>query len=267
VGGTFTPDADRRDQQTSQALFWETLEIIQLAWKGEPFSYPGRFYTVPRPGWFDQKNPRDALDPRFFSPEGELKRLEVVPVPYQKPAPQIWVMAESEGSSAEVGRRGLGALSYAQSFEQTRAARAAYRKAQAAAGGKAAGLKESLAVMRPIYVAPTQAAAEAVMRPAINRLMTFGVRADLDRARARKAFLAKDEPFDDRDLEPDWFDYLVSRGHVHAGTPEYVTDRLKRFQEELGCEHVVLHWAFPEVTFDQYRGSLRLFAEKVMPRF
>ena len=121
--------------------------------------------------------------------------------------------------------------------------------------------------MRPIFVAPTQAEAEAVMRPAINGVMAMGVRAELDQTNARKSFLAKDEPFDTRDLSLDWFDYLVKIGHVHVGTPEYVTDRLKRFQQEIGCEHFVLHWAVPVVTFDQYRSSLRLFAEKVMPKF
>jgi alkanesulfonate monooxygenase SsuD/methylene tetrahydromethanopterin reductase-like flavin-dependent oxidoreductase (luciferase family) len=264
VNGNFNPKADRRDQKTSQALYWESLDIIQLAWKGEPFSYKGKFYTFPMPGWFDERTPLDRLDPRFFTREGELTHLQLVPTPFQKPSPPIWVMAESESSNAEVGRRGLGVLSYAQSFEQTRAAWTAYREARAATGSPN---KERLAVMRPIFVAPTQAEAEAVMRPAINRLMAHGVRRDIDQSRARRGFLAKHEPFDESELQLDWFDFLVRRGHVHVGTPEYVVDRLKRFQEELGCEHFVLHWAVPLVTFEQYRASLRLFAEKVMPKF
>ena len=75
------------------------------------------------------------------------------------------------------------------------------------------------------------------------------------------------EALDQHDLECDWFDFLVKHGHIHAGTPQYVTERLKRFQTELGCEHIVLHWAVPRVTFEEYRNSLTLFADKVMPNF
>jgi alkanesulfonate monooxygenase SsuD/methylene tetrahydromethanopterin reductase-like flavin-dependent oxidoreductase (luciferase family) len=264
VNGNFNRNADRRNQKVSQALYWETLEIIQLAWKGEPFKFKGEFYEIPMPGWFDQKNPVDKLDRRFFTKEGELTHLQLIPTPYQRPSPPIWVMADSLSSHTEIARRGLGALSYAQSFEQTRAAWTAYRQARKSTDNPG---KERLALMRPIFVAPTQAEAEAAMRPAINGVMAMGVRADLDQTNARRSFLAKDEPFDKSDLNTDWFDYLVKRGHVHVGTPEYVTDRLKRFQEELGCEHFVLHWAIPVLTFDQYRSSLRLFAEKVMPKF
>ena len=105
------------------------------------------------------------------------------------------------------------------------------------------------------------------MRPAINSMMQAGPRANADPVNARKLFLASTEHLDDADLKGDWFDFLVRRGHVHVGSPEFVTDRLKRFQSELGCEHFVLHWAVPLVTFEQYRSSLTLFSEKVMPKF
>jgi alkanesulfonate monooxygenase SsuD/methylene tetrahydromethanopterin reductase-like flavin-dependent oxidoreductase (luciferase family) len=264
VNGNFNRHADRRNQPVSQEVFWETLEIIQLAWKGKPFNYKGKYYELPMPGWFDKASPREMIDPRFFTSEGELTHLQLVPLPMQKPSPPIWIMAESEKSNAEAARRGLGVLSYAQSFEQMRAAWSAYREAFVPS---AITPKEQLAIMRPIFVANSQAEAEAVMRPAINSMMQAGPRANADPVNARKLFLAGTEQLDDVDLKGDWFDFLVRRGHVHVGSPEFVTDRLKRFQSELGCEHFVLHWAVPLVTFEQYRSSLTLFSEKVMPKF
>lgn len=121
--------------------------------------------------------------------------------------------------------------------------------------------------MRPIFVARTQAEAEAVMRPAINSMMQSGPRRNADPINAKKLFLARCEQLDDVDTKSDWFDFLVRRGHVHVGSPEYVTDRLKRFQTELGCEHFVLHWAVPQITFEQYKSSLTLFSERVMTQF
>lgn len=264
VNGNFNRNADRRNQVVNQELFWETLEIIQLAWKGEPFRFKGKYYEFPVPGWYDEATPKEDLDPRFFAQDRELTHLQLVPLPLQKPTPPIWVMAESAKSNAEAARRSLGVLSYAQSFEQMRAAWTAYR---AAFQPSATTPKERLAIMRPIFVAKTMTEAEAVMRPAINSMMQSGPRRNADPINARKLFLSSSEELDDADRAGDWFDFLVRRGHVHVGTPEYVTERLRRFQTELGCEHFVLHWAVPLVTYEQYKSSLTLFSEKVMTQF
>jgi alkanesulfonate monooxygenase SsuD/methylene tetrahydromethanopterin reductase-like flavin-dependent oxidoreductase (luciferase family) len=266
VNGNFHPKADRRNQQVNQALFWESLDIIELALKGEPFRYAGEFYRFPLPGWRDDKTPKNELDPRFYAPDGELTHLQVMPGTCQKPLPPIWLMAESVSSTVQAARRGMGVMSYAQSFEQTKAAWGAYRATRRNEGA-AAGAPERLAAMRPIFVAPTQAAAEAVMRPAINLLMERGVRASPDLEAARRAFMARDEVLTPQDLTDDWFDFLVRKEHCHVGTPEYVTDRIRKFVAELDCDHLVLFWAVPLVTFAEYRQSLVLFAEKVMPKF
>jgi len=121
--------------------------------------------------------------------------------------------------------------------------------------------------MRPVFVARTQAAAEAVMRPAINLMMKRGVRASADLEGARRLFMASDEKLVPQDLTDDWFDFLVRHGHCHVGTPDYVTDRIRWVADELGCNHVVLFWAVPLVTFEEYRQSLTLFADRVMPNF
>jgi alkanesulfonate monooxygenase SsuD/methylene tetrahydromethanopterin reductase-like flavin-dependent oxidoreductase (luciferase family) len=266
VNGNFNPLADRRNQQVNQALFWESLDIIELALKGEPFRFEGKFYTLPMPGWRDDKTPLNELDPRYYAPDGELTHLKVMPETYQRPMPPPWLMADTVSSTVQAARRGMGVMSFAQSFEQTKAAWAAYR-ANRPNDGLAAGAPERLAAMRPIYVAPTQAAAEAVMRPAINMMMERGVRKNSDLEAARRAFLAMDEELTPPDLTDDWFDFLVRKGHCHVGTPEYVTDRLQKFADELSCNHLVLFWALPLVTFEEYRQSLTLFAEKVMPKF
>ena len=175
-------------------------------------------------------------------------------------------MADTVGSHVAAARRGMGAMSYAQSIRQTKAAWDAYRAARPN-DGAAAQAPERLAAMRPIFVARTQAEAEAVMRPAINLNMQRGVRASSDLEAARRAFLAADESLEPRDLTDDWFDFLVRKEHCHVGTPDYVTERLQKFAETLRCAHMVLFWALPLVTFAEYRQSLELFAEKVMPRF
>jgi alkanesulfonate monooxygenase SsuD/methylene tetrahydromethanopterin reductase-like flavin-dependent oxidoreductase (luciferase family) len=266
VNGNFHPKADRRDQRVNQALFWESLDIIELAWKGEPFRYEGEFYRFPMPGWRDENVPGGKLDPRYYASDGELTHLGLMPLPYQKPMPPRWLMADTVSSFVQAARRGMGVMSYGQTLEKTKEAFAAYRAVRSN-DGPAPGEPERLAAMRPIFVAPTQAAAEAVMRPAINLMMQRGVRASTNLEGARRLFMASDEKLVPQDLTDDWFDFLVRRDHCHVGTPEYVTDRIQRLADELGCNHVVLFWALPLVTFEEYRQSLTLFADKVMPNF
>ena len=82
----------------------------------------------------------------------------------------------------------------------------------------------------------------------------------------RKAFLASYEE-DEDDGKNDWYDFLKEHDWCLVGTPEEVTDKLKRFEAELGMEHLILYWAMPGVNFEQMTASVKLFADKVMPNF
>jgi alkanesulfonate monooxygenase SsuD/methylene tetrahydromethanopterin reductase-like flavin-dependent oxidoreductase (luciferase family) len=256
TAGNFNPDADRRDQEKNRRLFWESFEIVRKALAGGPFSHRGDFYTVPVPGWFEEP----PLDPRYYSPEGELVALEINPRPKQEPLP-MWLMADSLSTTVEGAERGLGVISWGQSFERTREAIAAYRAAYSNGGSP-----ERIGVMRPVFVARTRAEAEAVMRPAINLLME-NIVGKSPSWNSRKAFLGSDEELTDADLELDWFDFLDGRGWCLVGTPEEVVEKLRRFERELDVHHLVNYWAIPLIRFDQMMESQRLFADEVMPEF
>src|SRR5580692_10975946 len=87
-------------------------------------------------------------------------------------------------------------------------------------------------------------------RPGLSRRRDHG-----PTARDQRAHYARSEQF------------LVRREQCHVGTPEYVTDRIRKYADELGCNHMILFWAVPLVTFGEYRHSLTLFADKVIPNF
>jgi alkanesulfonate monooxygenase SsuD/methylene tetrahydromethanopterin reductase-like flavin-dependent oxidoreductase (luciferase family) len=261
----FNVDADRRDQERNKALFWETYEIVQKAWGGR-FSHEGEFYTFPVPGWRDESLPPEQLDADYYGPDGELIALEVQPSPYQQPFPPTWLMADSLGSSVAGAKRDLGVISWGQTFELTREVWGACRAAREAELGAGSAEGERLGIMRPVFVARTAEEAEAAMRPSVNMLFDHIV--GLTAAWAgRKAFLASDEELTDEALEQDWFDFLNDRGWCLVGTPEQVTEQLKRFESELGCKHLINYWALPLIEFDQMIASTKLFADEVMPHF
>lgn len=72
------------DREESQARFDEALEVIELAWRGEPFEYTGRFHRYPR----------IALNTR----------------PLQQPSPPIALAALSPATYARIGAQGYNLM-------------------------------------------------------------------------------------------------------------------------------------------------------------
>jgi alkanesulfonate monooxygenase SsuD/methylene tetrahydromethanopterin reductase-like flavin-dependent oxidoreductase (luciferase family) len=51
-----------------------------------------------------------------------------------------------------------------------------------------------------------------------------------------------------------------------AGSPRTVADQLQAQIDESGVNYVACRFAFGDITFDEARRSIELFAEQVMPR-
>jgi alkanesulfonate monooxygenase SsuD/methylene tetrahydromethanopterin reductase-like flavin-dependent oxidoreductase (luciferase family) len=75
------------DQELTREMVAETLPQIVRMWKEENYSYDGRFFSMP------ERN--------------------VLPKPYTKPHPPLWVAAGSPGTFELAARQGLGVLCFA----------------------------------------------------------------------------------------------------------------------------------------------------------
>ncbi|MEF8841736.1 MAG: LLM class flavin-dependent oxidoreductase [Haloarculaceae archaeon] len=62
------------------------------------------------------------------------------------------------------------------------------------------------------------------------------------------------------------FEDLASDRFI-LGSPEAVVEGIERYRREFGMDHLVLRSRWPGMPAETERGSLRLFAEEVMPRF
>jgi len=125
----------------NRARFDEALEIIRLAWTQERFSYRGRFYQV--------------------------EDITVVPRPLQRPHPPIRVAVHTAESFAHIGDLGLSIYSGTTTtpLPQLREYMALYRAHLTAAGH--AWRSDQMALMLPVHVGATAAAARAAMRPGV----------------------------------------------------------------------------------------------------
>jgi alkanesulfonate monooxygenase SsuD/methylene tetrahydromethanopterin reductase-like flavin-dependent oxidoreductase (luciferase family) len=231
--GFRVPLADNR------ARFDEALTIIRLAWTEERFSYRGRFWDV--------------------------EDLAVVPKPVQRPHPPIRVGVHTPESFAHIGDLGLPIYSGTTTtpLPQLRECLALYR-AHLAAAGHGWG-PEQMALMFPVHVGATGAAARAAMRPGVHQYYrnvqtifsqlpeSFGEH--LPRLRTIEETV--------RNLPYERF----CREQGVFGDAAEVIDRLQAARDEFGLSQII-GWfdQGARLPRDEVERTLRRFAEQVMPK-
>jgi alkanesulfonate monooxygenase SsuD/methylene tetrahydromethanopterin reductase-like flavin-dependent oxidoreductase (luciferase family) len=223
----------------SRDRFQESLDIILKAWTLEGFSHSGKYFTV--------------------------DNLTVVPRPYQKPHPPIWVAATTQDTFPMVGHMGFSLVTGLRGFDVPEAMRhlGAYRAARRAAGHAGDG---NVYLRIPVYVAATAAQARsepedstmrAYRRLAENMASSVGAAGTtVSEERAERAERLSHVTYED-----------VLRDRVAYGTPDMVVDRLRELRDQLGLSGVIAESNVGgRVPLDRVLNSIRLYAQEVAPR-
>ncbi len=223
----------------NRARFDEALEIIRLAWTQERFSYRGAFW--------------------------EVENLSVVPRPVQQPHPPIRVAVHTAESFAHIGDRGWPIYSGTTTtpLPQLREYMQLYRRRLSAAGHP--WREDQMALMFPVHVDATGAAARDAMRPGVlqyykNIHAIFAPLPD-----SYGDHLPRLKNIEDTIANPPYDKFF--RDQAVFGDAAEVVDRLQAAREEFGLSQVIA-W------FDQgcrlpraeVERAMRRFAEHVMPK-
>jgi alkanesulfonate monooxygenase SsuD/methylene tetrahydromethanopterin reductase-like flavin-dependent oxidoreductase (luciferase family) len=223
----------------NRARFDEALEIIRLAWTRERFSYRGAFYQV--------------------------EDVSVVPQPVQRPHPPIRVAVHTAESFAHIGDLGLAIYSGTTTtpLPQLRDYMALYREHLAAAGHP--WQKDQMALMLPVHVGATSAAARDAMRPGVlkyykNLEVIFSQLPDSYTDHLPRLKMIRDTianlPYE-----------KFCRDQGVFGDAAEVVDRLQAARDEFGLSQIIC-W------FDQgamlpradVERAMRRFTDEVMPK-
>src|SRR5882672_5822235 len=223
----------------SRERFQESLDVILKAWTQEGFSHSGKYFSC--------------------------DNLTVVPRPYQKPHPPIWVAATTQDTFPMVGRMGFSLVTGLRGFDVPEAVRHlnAYRSALREAGHQGDG---NVYLRIPVYVAATAARAQsepeestmrAYRRLAENMASSVGASGTtVSEERAQRA---------DR-LSQVTYDELL-RDRVAYGTPDMVVDRLRALRNELGVSGFIMESNVGgRIPIERVLNSIRLYATEVAPR-
>lgn len=225
--------------EESRERFQESLEVILKAWTQERFSHAGTYFTI--------------------------NDLSVVPRPYQKPHPPIWVAATTQETFPLVGRMGFSLVTGLRGFDVPQVAQnlEMYRQARQE-GGHASD--EGVYLRIPVYVADTAAQArsepEASTMRAYRRLASnfagsigkAGTTASEDRA--ERAARLSQASYDD-----------LLKNRLAYGTPDMVVERLCQLRDELGLSGVIMESNVGGlIPLEGVLHSIRLYAQEVAPR-
>ena len=223
----------------NRGRFDEALEIIRRAWTQERFSFRGTYYQV--------------------------EDVAVVPRPLQRPHPPIRVAVHTAESFAHIGDLGVPIYSgtTTTALPQLREYMALYRTHLAAAGH--AWQSDQMALMLPVHVGTTSAAARDAMRPGVlkyykNLEVIFSQLPDsyadhLPRLKMIRETIAN-LPYE-----------KFFRDQAVFGDAAEVVDRLQAVRDEFGLSQII-GWfdQGSRLPRDQVERSMQRFAETVMPK-
>ena len=195
----------------SQARFAETLEILKEAWKGERFSFHGKFF--------------------------HFENVLVGPRPYQLPHPPMRMAANSPESFAFVGRSGLplfvGLRDHG--IPELRTHLVTYRTAWREAGHPGDG---DVCLRLPVYAASTAKAARE--EPHENITYFFRRHAELTRSGLGRADTGPEARRQAKVRQLDELSYdEILETRVAFGTAPALVDRLGALRDDLGLTGIV----------------------------
>jgi len=221
------------DLSESRARFEEAVDILMLAFKGEPFSYKGEFFN------FGQTS--------------------IFPTPIQNPHPPIFVVGQSIESIEATVKRGFNVVSggFGVPIQRLREFRKGFEAMEVDPAVKS---KVRISTQRPVYVTHDDSELPAIVEQARwNMRVTLSLRAGLERVENGKAIAVpmEKEPTDRELLD----NYFV------MGTPKRCIEQLHELNDAMGLTHFNASFWFGDLPREKVLNSMRLFAEEVMPAF
>jgi len=214
----------------SRERFQETLDILLKAWTQERFSHKGRYF--------------------------EFNDVCIMPKPYQTPHPPIRIAATTQDTYPLVGRMGYPIFIAVRttSIADLKRFIGGYHEAWRAAGHPGRG---PVGLIVPVYVAET--ARRAREEPETSTMHFFHTIGEALRESPNRGV-------DGERLIRISYPEVLEDLAVY-GTPEAVTERLLELREALGYSSLSV-WmnVGGRIPNERVLASMRLFAERVMPR-
>ena len=254
-------ESDLKDQAKNFRLFSETLEIMKKAWSKDFFSHKGEFYNYPSPNFIWQHDMSPPNKNIVDLKTNELKKISVLPKPFQKPFPPISQVVDGERSIQWAAENGLNTIMWIPTVKALKKRFEIFRDAKSKAENRNVQLGEGVSLVRDMFVADTMDEAKKMAGEHIVNYMRW-----VCHWRGLGNHMDPGEELPETKNKLDLLNYeFLHKRNLLFGTPEFVIDKIKELQDELNLQNLQVWSNFPGVKHEDAMRSIKLFTEKVIP--
>jgi alkanesulfonate monooxygenase SsuD/methylene tetrahydromethanopterin reductase-like flavin-dependent oxidoreductase (luciferase family) len=223
----------------SRARFTEGMEQVRLLLEQENVTSEGRFHSF--------------------------RNTTSLPRPTQKPRPPFWVACTvTPESFAETGKSGHAVMAIPLAVKHMEELIGAYRKAWRDAGHKGSG---RVMLAFHMFCHEDRDKAWSIAREPMHRYLRSIVEAASDWTTVKSRDYAGYDKMIEM-LSKETIESQVASGAAFIGTPDDISDQIARYLDGIGgFESASLQVNFNTIGYEDAERSMRLFSEKVMPRF
>jgi alkanesulfonate monooxygenase SsuD/methylene tetrahydromethanopterin reductase-like flavin-dependent oxidoreductase (luciferase family) len=229
--------------EETQGRYEESLDILELAWTRERFSYDGKYY--------------------------QLKDVSVVPKPLQKPTPPVYMVGTS-GAAFEIGARKGWSLAFGGPAPVAAFKPGVDRYREACAKY---GTKPTVACVRAVYITEDERRARSECEVAIKRFFAYNsspvptLRGDpaikqrlID---SNYAFYASEV----MELLPKLsYEEIVTQDYAFVGTASQVLEQCEALRKAVDIDEILIINQFGNIDLWKAARTQELFAQEIMPR-
>ena len=255
-------EADLKDQAKNFRLFDETLSIMKKAWTEKFFNHQGEFYTYPAPNFKWQHDMSPPSEEFLDMNTSEVKKISIVPKPFQKPHPAIWQVVDSPSSIEWAAANGINTIMWIPTVKALKKRFQLYQEAKSKAENREVPLGEGICLVRDMFIADTMEEAEKLAGEHIVNYMRW-----VCHWRGLGNHMDPGETLPETDHKLDLLNYdFLHKRNLLFGTPEYVVNKINELKSELNLQNLQVWSNFPGIDHEACMRSIKLFTDEVMPK-
>ena len=254
-------DADVKDQAKNFRLFSETLDVMKKAWSEDFFSHQGEFYTYPSPNFIWQHDMSPPKENIVNLKTNELKKISVLPKPYQKPFPPISQVVDGERSIQWAAENGLNTIMWIPTVKALKKRFEIFKEAKSKAENREVPLGEGISLVRDMFVAKTMEEAKEMAGEYIVNYMRW-----VCHWRGLGNHMDPNEKLPETKNKLDLLNYeFLHKRNLLFGTPDFVIKKIEELQKELNLQNLQVWSNFPGINHEDCMKSIKLFTKEVIP--
>jgi alkanesulfonate monooxygenase SsuD/methylene tetrahydromethanopterin reductase-like flavin-dependent oxidoreductase (luciferase family) len=252
-----TVSDDSAEDRKNRAIFEERVDMVLRCWEQESVVLDGRYYSAPYPRDTGVQNypaaqiAREAGAPGEIGDDGSVRRVSVVPAPFQKPRPRRIMVAtsKSDESVRYCGRNGFIPTYFSKLDGIVRQSQIYVEEAKNA--GRKVRLGQHQNIVRWLHIGDSEADYH-------RKLKQY----DLD---IYKNFYGPFFPQFPTDPNTDWVKNISESGIYTGGTLDQVRAEWQRLYQQVPAEYITLIFHFAQQPKDDVLRELETFMTKILP--